>query len=166
MNYEQAASFWANKIKQEKAMDPITLSKWIDTFLSQHKIIALATGANEDLRVTPLEYTYYKEALWIFSEGGLKFRNLAKDNHVAGAIFENKPAFGELNSIQLQGTIQIIEPFSSTYKEIAKVRHIPLEALKKLQEPMYLLKFIPEKMTCLSSSFKKEGYGTYQIWHK
>lgn len=46
----------------------------------------------------------------------------------------------------------------------AAFRKIPLEALKKLAEPMWLLKIVPTEITCLNSDFKKKGFGSRQIW--
>ena len=45
-------------------------------------------------------------------------------------------------------------------------RKIPLETLQKLEEPMWLLKIVPTEVTCLNSDFKKDGFGSRQLWRK
>ena len=59
-----------------------------------------------------------------------------------------------------------VELFSDEYKNAAEFRKIPLQALKKLKEPMWLLKIIPIEITCLNSDFKKDGFGSRQIWKR
>lgn len=39
-----------------------------------HHICALAAGAGDFIRCTPIEYNWVNQAFWLFSEGGLKFR--------------------------------------------------------------------------------------------
>lgn len=162
--YEQAISFWTRKTEIEKQMDPDALYSWIHTYLSSHKILALATGAKDFIRCTPLEYTWHDDALWIFTEGGLKFRGLRENRHVAAAVFDTNLSFGELKSIQIEGQIQIPERFSDAYKKEAAFRHIPIHTLQSLSEPMWLLQLIPTEITCLNSHFKKEGFQSRQIW--
>lgn len=67
--------------------------------------------------------------------------------------------------MQIEGEAELIRPFSEEYNAAANFRKIPLEMLKKLPEPMWLLKFVPTEITCLNSAFKKDGYGSRQIWH-
>ncbi|MDD6423315.1 MAG: pyridoxamine 5'-phosphate oxidase family protein [Intestinibaculum porci] len=164
--YQQAETFWQRKQKDEKVMEKEKLEKWMEEFLTHHKVLALATGMKEDLRVTPLEYSYHDGALYIFTEGGLKFHGIHENKHVAAAIFEDNPVFGKLQSMQISGIIEMVELFSKEYNGVALARKIPLDALHQLKEPMWLLKIIPEEITCLNSLFKKEGYGSYQQWKK
>lgn len=162
--YEQAASFWTRKDEKETKLNRDALYDWIDTFLSSHKVLALAAASADFIRCTPLEYTWHDGAFWIFTEGGLKFKALKANKRVAAAVFERNTSFGGLQSAQIEGQAEVIEPFSETYKQAAAVRKIPLAALKKLEEPMWLLKITPTVITCLNSDFKKQGYGSRQIW--
>lgn len=162
--FSQAISFWTKKDQGEKRLNQERLSGWIDDFLSSHKVLALAVSTRDFIRCTPLEYSWHDGALWIFTEGGMKFKALQENRHGAAAIFDPDPSFGGLKSIQVEGNIDIIDPFTDEYNSAAAFRKIPLETLKKLAEPMWLLKLVPEEMTCLNSEFKKNGYGTRQIW--
>lgn len=161
--YEEAVTFWTRKGKNEKKMEEGQLADWIDRFLSAHKVLTLATGSEDTIRCTPLEYTWHDHALWIFTEGGLKFRGLRENHRVAAAIFDPDPSFGGLKSLQISGRAEVVELFSEEYIQAASFRKIPLETLKKLPEPMWLLKILPEEITCLNSDFKKEGVGSRQI---
>lgn len=163
--YNKAESFWIRRDETEKKMDKNVLYDWICEFLSAHRVLALAVSTEDFIRCTPLEYSWHDGALWIFTEGGLKFRALRVNRHVAAAVFETDAAFGRLKSLQIEGTAEVIERFSDTYKRAAEFRKIPLEALKKLEEPMWLLKSVPTEITCLNSDFKKNGFGSRQQWH-
>ena len=150
---EKAESFWSRKDVAEKHMDRDCLYEKIGEFLTSHKVCALACGGENFIRCTPLEYLWHNNKIWIFTEGGLKFRALRENSKVSAAIFDPVCDFGHLKSVQLQGSVEILGISSSEYKEIAGVKNIPLEALKKLQE-----------MTFLNSSFKEEGCGVRQTW--
>ena len=164
--YAQAESFWTRKDESEKKLDADTLYSWIDEFLSSHKVLALATATKDFIRCTPLEYSWYNGALWIFTEGGLKFKALKENKHIAAAVFETSASFGGLRSLQIEGTVELVELFSDEYKNVAEFRKIPMEALKKLKEPMWLLKIVPSEITCLNSDFKKDGFGSRQLWKR
>ncbi len=97
--YTQAESFWTRKDETEKKLDADALYSWIDEFLSSHKVLALATATKDFIRCTPLEYNWYNEALWIFTEGGLKFKALKENKHIAAAVFETSASFGGLRAL-------------------------------------------------------------------
>ena len=59
-----------------------------------------------------------------------------------------------------------MELFSEEYTVEAAFRKIPLDTLKKLPEPMWLLKIIPDEIVFLNSDFKKEGFGARQTWRR
>ncbi|MCI7327170.1 MAG: pyridoxamine 5'-phosphate oxidase family protein [Hornefia butyriciproducens] len=162
--YKQAESFWTRKDEAEKKLNADVLYDWIDKFLSSHKILALATAAGNFVRCTPLEYSWHDDTIWIFTEGGLKFRALRENKHVSAAVFETNASFGGLKSLQIEGTVEIVEMFSDEYKKAAEFRRIPLKTLKKLEEPMWLLKITPSEITCLNSDFKKDEYGSRQMY--
>lgn len=162
--YEQAASFWTRKDEKETKLNRDALYDWIDAFLSSHKVLALAAASADFIRCTPLEYSWHDGALWIFTEGGLKFRALKANKKVSAAVFEQNTGFGSLKSAQIQGIAEIIDLFSEAYSAEAALRKIPIKTLKKLPEPMWLIKIIPDEITFLNSEFKEAGYGSRQIW--
>lgn len=60
------------------------------------------------------------------------------------------------------GKVKLIEPFSDTYNAHAKVKGIPIEALKKLESPMNLICVTPVRIEALFSEFKESGYSSRQ----
>ena len=67
-----------------------------------------------------------------------------------------------MQSLQIMGIAEMIEPFSDAYNAYAKFKKIPLDALKKLQSPMHLICVAPVKIEALFSKFKQERYSTRQ----
>ena len=64
--------------------------------------------------------------------------------------------------MQISGTAQIIETFSEQYIKAAYFKKLPIEALRKMPEPIHLIKIIPEKIDFLNSDFKKQGLDSRQ----
>ena len=91
---------------------------------------------------------------------------MKENKRIAAAVFETSASFGGLRSLQIEGTAELVGLFSDEYKNAAEFRKIPMEALKKFEEPMWLLKIIPIEITCLNSDFKKDGFDSRQIWKR
>ena len=92
---------------------------------------------------------------------------IEKDNkNVSFAIYEPYGGFGQLKSLQVMGVASLIEPFSDEYLKILEHKKIPVEAMKKLPQPMNLIKIYPESYDYLDSDLKKEGYGSRQYLDK
>ena len=164
--YEEAAVFWEKVDTDAKKMPGEAVQKALDQFLGTHRLCVLATACRTFTRATALEYTWHDGALWIFTEGGFKFKGLKKNKNVAAAIFDTNASFGGLKSLQIEGTAEIVELYSDEYNAAAAFRKIPLETLRKLPEPMWLLKIMPTEITCLNSAWKRDGFGSRQLWRK
>ncbi|MDD6550178.1 MAG: pyridoxamine 5'-phosphate oxidase family protein [Lachnospiraceae bacterium] len=164
--FDEAESFWTCRDEDTKKMAQDEIYQWINGFLGAHKVLALAAGTGDFIRCTPLEYSWHDDALWIFTEGGLKFKALKKNRHVAASAFDTNAAIGGLSSVQIEGTAEFPAIFSEEYVKAAEFKKIPLDMLKKLPELMWLIKIVPTEITCLNSAFKKDGYGSRQIWKK
>ncbi len=166
MNHEEylsASLFW--KSKTVKAMPKEQLRREVHAFLSSHRVLALATGAEDYVRCSPLEYGFWNEKFYVFTEGGEKFIGLEKNPHVSFAIFDQNPGFEELKSVQVMGEATFIEPGSEEYASYAQWKKIPVVSLMRLKEqgtPVHLLCLIPKRMDILFSSFKEEGYDARQ----
>ncbi len=74
------------------------------------------------------------EKLWIFTEGGEKFIGLEKNRNVSLAVFDKNPDFGELKSVQVMGSAELIEPMSEEYIAHAEYKKVPVAALQKLAD--------------------------------
>ncbi len=160
--FENAAQYW-NKKEQVK-MPKEALKSAIDAYITENNTCALATGAGNFVRCTPIEYSYRDGKFWMFSEGGEKFIGLEKNENVCLAIYDKYNGFGSLRSIQVMGKAELVEPFSDIYNTHAEYKKIPLAALKKLEVPMNLICVTPVKMEVLCSEFKKEGYSSRQTY--
>lgn len=161
MDYDKAASFWERK-KSESPMEESELRGAIDAFIGKHKICALATGADDFVRNTPIEYNYIGGVFWFFSEGGLKFKALKDNKNVCLAIYEENPDFGSLHGMQIYGVADVIEHFSDDYNNLLEYKKIPLDAVKKMAEPINLIKVVPKEIDFLNSDFKKNGFDSRQ----
>ena len=158
--YEKAARYWENK--EQTAMPQEALKKAVDDYIRQNNTCALATGTGDYVRCTPIEYSFHDGKFWMFSEGGKKFVGLEKNPNVCLAIYDKYDGFGNLRSLQVMGTAELIEPFSEAYNAHAAYKKIPLAALEKLLSPMNLICVTPTEIQALFSDFKKEGYSSRQ----
>ncbi len=162
--YKEAATYWTSK--ERKEMPTEQLKPVVEEYLSAGSVCALATGTDNYVRCTPLEYSYHDDKFWIFTEGGEKFIGLEKNDNVSLAVFDKNPSFGELKSVQVTGKAAILEPMSAEYVAHAQYKKVPVAALQKLFDqgrPMHLICITPVKMDVLFSDFKKQGYDVRQV---
>ncbi len=162
MDYDQAASVWIEKDYGSVHMIESELKNKIDEFINAHNTCALAVASGDFVRCTPIEYNYVDGSFYLFSEGGLKFKALKDNKHVAFAIYEPYGGFHQLKSLQVMGIASMVEPFTDEYLKIMEHKKIPLEAMKKLPMPMNLIKIVPESYDLLDSDLKKDGFGNRQ----
>ena len=162
MDYELAANYWIKKDAEAARMNDAALEERIEQFIKAHNTCALATACDGFVRCTPIEYNYVDGSFYLFSEGGLKFKALKENKHVAFAVYEPYGGFGQLKSLQVSGTTTIIEPFSEEYLQLLAHKKIPVEAMKKLPQPMHLIKIAPESYDYLDSDLKKENLSVRQ----
>lgn len=160
--YLEAVSYWTEKEKNSKKMEVTMLMQEIEKYIMSENTCALATACDDYVRCTPIEYTYHEKAFWLFSEGGMKFRALKDNNRVSLAIFDKYTGFGALRGLQVNGTLEIMEPFSQEYMRAAEFRKIPVQVLQKMKTPMHLLKIDPVQMDFLNSAFREMGYDSRQ----
>ena len=159
-DYVKAAAYWKNK--EQTKMPEEELKQAVKKYIDENNTCALATGAGDFIRCTPIEYSYHDGKFWMFSEGGEKFIGLEKNKNVCLAIYDKYNGFGSLRSLQVMGTAEMIEPFSDVYKAHAEYKKIPISALEKLESPMNLICVTPVQIEVLFSEFKKEGYSSRQ----
>jgi len=162
MNYDEASEYWTSREQNDKKHPEA--KKNILNFITAHHICALATGSEDFVRCTPIEYNWVDQAFWLFSEGGLKFRALKDNKNVCLAIYDEVKGsgFGQLHSVQISGTAEIIKPFSDDYIKLLEYKHIPEAAILKMQTPIHLIRIVPAEADYLNSDFKKDGYDSRQ----
>lgn len=162
MDYDKAAEFWTEK--ESASVKCPDVKERLEKFVSERSVCALAVGSGDFVRCTPLEYSWLDGAFWIFSEGGLKFRALKDNKNVCLAVFDTAdgPNFGKLHSAQISGRAEIVEPFSDEYIKLLEYKKIPEAAVRKMPEPINLIKIIPAEADYLDSGLKKEGFDSRQ----
>lgn len=159
---EQAANYWSSKEAKASRMAEEELRAQIDSFLGSHDVCALACGSDDFVRCTPLEYAWRDGAIWIFSEGGLKFRALAHNDNVSVAVFEPNCKFGKLESAQVTGVAHVVDPESDEFTSAAAAKGLPANALSKLKAMLHLIKIEPSRIDFLCSSLKARGFDSRQ----
>lgn len=162
MDYEAAAAYWEARDAQAVKMEPDTLLAEMEAFLAAHNTCALATGCGAFVRCTPVEYSYLDGKIWVLTEGGLKFLALKHNPGVCLAVFDPFSGFETLNGMQIYGTVEIAEPWSEEYLRLLAWRKLPAEDLKKLPQPLYLLRITPLRMDYLCAEFQKRGFAPRQ----
>jgi len=162
MDYEKASRFWLEQDAHAVKMKEEDLKKEIEDFILSHHVCALATASGSFVRNTPIEYNYYDGYFYLFSEGGLKFKALKDNKNVCLAIFDPEMSFSGLRSLQVTGVAAIIEPYGEEYRRVAERKKLPLETLKKLPDPLNLIRVTPTIYDLLESSLKKRGYSSRQ----
>lgn len=158
--FKEAAQYWDKK--DAVLMPEAALKKAMFDYINANNTCALATGAGDYVRCTPIEYSFHNGKFWLFSEGGKKFIGLETNPNVCLAIFDKYDGFHNLKSVQVMGKAELVEPFSAAYNAHAEYKKIPLAALKKLPTPMNLICVTPTEIDALFSDFKKDGYSSRQ----
>ena len=82
------------------------------------------------------------------------------------AIYEPYGGFGQLKSLQVEGTASLIEPFCDEYLKLLEYKKLSVETMKKLPQPMHLIKIVPKSFDYLDSDLKKEGFGSRQHYER
>ena len=160
--YEAAARYWTSKENDATRMPDEQLKEAIDDFLTSHNTCALACASGDFVRCTPLEYAYREGAIWIFSEGGLKFAALEHNKNVRLAIYEPYAGFGTLASAQVTGVAKIVDPDSAEFADAASAKGIKPAMFDKIKTMLHLIKVTPTSIDYLASSLKELGFDSRQ----
>lgn len=161
--YQEAANYWNEKDATGVKIESHELLRKCEEFIHANNTCALATGSGSFVRCTPIEYTYYNGAFWMFTEGGQKFIALENNQNVCLSIFDKFDGFGKLKGMQVTGVAKMIEPFSKEYNTIAEYKNLPIEGLKKLPHALYMIQIIPSRIDFLNSEFNGKGYASRQF---
>ncbi|MDV3426036.1 MAG: pyridoxamine 5'-phosphate oxidase family protein, partial [Bacillota bacterium] len=93
----------------ETQLDNNVLKEEMDKFLLSHNTLSLTTGSSLGLRSTPIEYSFIKGNIYLFSEGGEKFAHLLLSDKVCISIYDNYTGFNKLNGMQIKGKAEILD---------------------------------------------------------
>lgn len=144
---------------------PVNVTKKeIESFLMNKNTCTLATGCEDFVRATPLEYEYYDGNIYIISEGGLKFIGLSKNNKVSVCVYEDYKNMNNLCGLQISGEVEILQPWGEEYLDVLRRKNLKIENISKLPFDMNVIKIIPKKYEFLYSKFKNLGFDSKQIY--
>ena len=96
--------------KKAKRLSKDELKKEIIKFLSENKICTLATCANNIPRSTPLRYRNKGLAIYIFTEGGGKLKNILENPNISVSLYGDYSGFESVKGLQMWGKAEIIKP--------------------------------------------------------
>ena len=102
----------------EAPMPTDALKARIDDFLAAHNTLALATGCGNWVRCTPLEYLRVNGALYILTEGGLKFKGIWWNGAISAAVYDSYDGMDSLAGLQMTGKAAYIDPLSDEYRSV------------------------------------------------
>ena len=156
MNYEQAAAFWTEKDKNTVKMPTDELRTAIEDFIKARNTCALAVADGDFIRCTPLTYKYRAGKFVIFSEGGLKFRALKENKHIALAIYDEYKGPGSAKNLQVTGIAAVIGADDPDYA--AQLDSLDINAAHMQKLHLTLILITPTTLEYLDSTLKERGY--------
>lgn len=160
MNYEQAAAFWTEKDKNAEKMPTDELRTAIEDFIKARNTCALAVADGDFIRCTPLTYKYRAGKFVIFSEGGLKFRALKENKHVALAIYDEYKGPGSAKSLQVTGIAAVIGADDPDYA--AQLDSLDINAAHMQKLRLTLILITPTTLEYLDAALRDKSYSPRQ----
>ena len=150
----------------EAPMPTDALRARIDDFLAAHNTLALATGCGNWVRCTPLEYLRVNGALYILTEGGLKFKGIWWNGAISAAVYDSYDGMDSLAGLQMTGKAAYIDPLSDEYRSVIEARGVQLQQLQQLQQMPAMLHAVRLDITryeLLDGALRSEGYAARQV---
>jgi uncharacterized pyridoxamine 5'-phosphate oxidase family protein len=141
--------------RERKHLSKVALEKEIIDYLSKRQVCSLATcGKDGAPRISTVNYINEGLTLYIFSEGGKKFKNLQENNNVAIGIADHYKAFDALRGINIWGVADVfteedkefahsMELFKPMFKDFEKQIGISIEFPKGI---LRIIRATPTKM--------------------
>lgn len=145
-----------------KPMPKGELQQFIVDFLQAHNTCALASGYDTFIRCTPIEYQYIDGAIYLITEGGLKFIGMLQNKAISLTVYEPYQTMQELKSVQVTGHWSMVEEDSKEYENVFAHRKIPMAVVKRIPISMNVVKIVPVKYEVLHTDLKKIGYDSKQ----
>jgi len=144
--------------KMNIEMKPLSkeeLEKEVIDYLSKTQACCLATCGKDGVpRISVVDYINEGLTIYIFSEGGKKFKNLKENNRVAIGIGTSSKTFRSVRGINIWGIAEVfteedeefahgMELFRPIFKDFEKQIGIPIEFPKGM---MRIIRVTPTKM--------------------
>lgn len=84
------------------------------------------------MRCTPLEYLRVNGALYILTEGGLKFKGIWWNGAISAAVYDSYDGMDSLTGLQMTGKAVYIDPLSDEYRSVIEARGVQLQQLQQM----------------------------------
>lgn len=152
-------------ISPKMKMEQTTLASIILQFILEHEVCILATGYNQYIRATAVEYIFKNRKFYIISECGEKYANLAINKNVALTIFDYLTQAGRTKSIQVFGKANIYNSNDEKAEQILNLRGLTRETIKDLNFEIYVIEIDPKSIELYDPSLKDLGFSNRQIFN-
>ena len=96
--------------KKTRRLSKDELKKEIIRFLSENKICTIATCTNNIPRSTPVRYRSKDMTIYVYTEGGVKIKNIMENPNVSVSLYGDYSGFESVKGLQLWGRAEIIKP--------------------------------------------------------
>ena len=163
IDYDYFSNYWLNQQKSAKHMPKDDVLTHIKNFINNHNCFAFASGCDNFVRCTPIEYTYMNDKFYFFSEGGQKFKALKENKNVSMAIYEYHGDLNDSHGLQITGEASVYSSDEDLFKEVLDYMHIPFDAIKALNVPTVLIEVCVKEYEMYDTDFVKNGYDVRQI---
>ena len=147
----------------EAPMPTDALKARIDDFLAAHNTLALATGCGNWVRCTPLEYLRVNGALYILTEGGLKFKGIWWNGAISAAVYDSYDGIDSLAGLQMTGKAVYIDPLSDEYRSVIEARGVQLQQLQQMPAMLHAVRLDITRYELLDGALRSEGYAARQV---
>ena len=147
----------------EAPMPTDALKARIDDFLAAHNTLALATGCGNWVRCTPLEYLRVNGALYILTEGGLKFKGIWWNGAISAAVYDSYDGMDSLAGLQMTGKAAYIDPLSDEYRSVIEARGVQLQQLQQMPAMLHAVRLDITRYELLDGALRSEGYAARQV---
>lgn len=147
----------------EAPMPTDALKARIDDFLTAHNTLALATGCGNWVRCTPLEYLRVNGALYILTEGGLKFKGIWWNGAISAAVYDSYDGMDSLAGLQMTGKAVYIDPLSDEYRSVIEARGVQLQQLQQMPAMLHAVRLDITRYELLDGALRSEGYAARQV---
>lgn len=147
----------------EAPMPTDALKARIDAFLTAHNTLALATGCGNWVRCTPLEYLRVNGALYILTEGGLKFKGIWWNGAISAAVYDSYNSMDSLTGLQMTGKAVYIDPLSDEYRSVIEARGVQLQQLQQMPAMLHAVRLDITRYELLDGALRSEGYAARQV---
>lgn len=110
----------------------------------------------------PLEYLRVNGALYILTEGGLKFKGIWWNGAISAAVYDSYDGMDSLAGLQMTGKAVYIDPLSDEYRSVIEARGVQLQQLQQMPASCTRCVWTSRATSC-STARCARGYAARQV---